>query len=141
MIWCAAGCCTWLRNGDKAVWMDSGKRWRWGRSPAWRPWRWDPYITSVREHVPGADGKIVFDKFHVAQHLGEAVYRVRRKENKTLRAAGDDRLTGTRYDWLGNPAAMESKDRREFAELRTSGLKTATAWALKETAMALYSYI
>jgi transposase len=91
--------------------------------------------------VPGADGKIVFDKFHVAQHLGEAVYRVRRKENKTLRAAGDDRLTGTRYDWLGNPAAMESKDRREFAELRTSGLKTARAWALKETAMALYSYI
>ena len=91
--------------------------------------------------MPGADGKIVFDKFHVAQHLGEAVYRVRRKENKTLRAAGDDRLTGTRYDWLGNPAAMESKDRREFAELRTSGLKTAPAWALKETAMALYSYI
>jgi hypothetical protein len=36
---------------------------------------------------------------------------------------------------------MESKDRREFAELRTSGLKTAPAWALKETAMALYSYI
>ena len=100
---------------------------------------WDLYITSVREHVPGADGKIVFDKFHIAQHLGEAVDRVRRKENKTLRAAGDDRLTGTRYDWLRNPAAMEPKDRREFAELRASGLKTARAWALKETAMALYS--
>ena len=102
---------------------------------------WDPYISSVREHVPGADGKIVFDKFHIAQHLGEAVDRVRRKENKTLRAAGDDRLTGTRYDWLRNPAAMEPKDRRKFAELRTSGLKTARAWALKETAMALYSYV
>jgi transposase len=102
---------------------------------------WDPSITSVREHVPDADGKIVFDKFHIAQHLGEAVDRVRRKENKTLRAAGDDRLTGTRYDWLRNPAAMEPKDRREFAELRTSGLKTARAWALKETAMALYSYV
>jgi transposase len=102
---------------------------------------WDPYISSIREHVPGADGKIVFDKFHIAQHLGEAVDRVRRKENKILRAAGDDRLTGTRYDWLRNPAAMEAKDRREFAELRTSGLKTARAWALKETAMALYSYV
>jgi transposase len=102
---------------------------------------WDPYITSVREHVPGADGKIVFDKFHIAQHLGEAVDRVRRKENKTLRAAGDDRLTGTRYDWLRNPTAMEPKDRREFAELRTSGLKTARAWALKETALSLYSCV
>ena len=102
---------------------------------------WDPYLASVRLHVPEADGKIVFDKFHVAQHLGEAVDKVRRKEHKTLKAAGDDRLTGTRYDWLRNPAAMEPKDRKEFAELRRSELKTARAWALKETAMALYSYI
>ncbi|HUI55063.1 MAG TPA: ISL3 family transposase [Bryobacteraceae bacterium] len=102
---------------------------------------WDPYIASVREHVPEADGKIVFDKFYIAQHLGEAVDQVRRKENKTLRAAGDDRLTGTRYDWLRNPAAMEPKGRREFAELRQSGLKTARAWEVKETAVALYSYI
>jgi len=101
---------------------------------------WDPYITSVREHVPDADGKIVFDKFHVAQHLGDAVDQVRRGENKILRAAGDDRLAGTRYDWLRNPAKMEPKDRREFAELKKSGLKTARAWALKETGMALYHY-
>ena len=102
---------------------------------------WDPYVASVREHLPEADRKIVYDKFHIAQHLGKAVDRVRRKENKTLKAAGDDRLAGTRYDWLRNPAAMEPKDRREFAELRKSGLKTARAWALKETAMALFSYV
>jgi transposase len=102
---------------------------------------WDPYMDSVREHVPEAEGKIVFDKFHIAKHLGHAVDQVRRKENKTLRAAGDDRLAGTRYDWLRNPAAMEPKDRKEFAELRNSGLKTARAWALKEAAMAVYQYI
>jgi transposase len=73
---------------------------------------WDPYIASVREHVPEADSKIVFDKFHVAQHLGDAVDRVRRKENKTLKAAGDNRLAGTRYDWLRNPAAMEPQDHK-----------------------------
>lgn len=102
---------------------------------------WDPYIASVREHVADANGKIVFDKFHIAKHLGEAVDRVRRRENKTLRAAGDDRLTGTRYDWLRHPAAMEPKDRQEFATLRNSNLKTARAWALKEAAMALYGYV
>ena len=48
---------------------------------------------------------------------------------------------GTRYDWLRNPAAMEPDDRKEFAELRNSELKTARAWALKETAMTLYSYV
>jgi len=53
------------------------------------------------------------------------------------------KITGaSTYDWLRNPAAMESKDRKEFAELRrTSELKTARAWALKETAMTLYSYV
>lgn len=102
---------------------------------------WDPYLASVREHVPEAENKVVFDKFHIAKHLGEAVDRVRRGENKTLRAAGDDRLKGTRYDWLRHPAGMELKDRREFAALRNSNLKTARAWALKEAAMALFSYI
>jgi len=52
-------------------------------------------------------------------------------------AAGDDRLTGTRYDWLRHPAR---KDRKEFTQLRNSGLKTARAWALKESAMALFYY-
>jgi transposase len=102
---------------------------------------WDPYVASVREHVPEAEKKMVFDKFHIAKHLGEAVDRVRRGEQKTLKAAGDDRLTGTRYDWLRHPARMEPKDRKEFAQLRNSGLKTARAWALKETAMALFHYV
>jgi len=102
---------------------------------------WDPYVESVRAHVAQADEKIVFDKFHVAQHLGQAVDTVRRQENKVLRAQGDDRLVGTRYDWLRNPVTMELKDRRAFAALRDSELKTARAWALKETAMSLYDYI
>lgn len=102
---------------------------------------WDPYLDSVWEHLPEADKKIVFDKFHIAGHLGEAVDQVRRRENKILRAAGDDRLKGTRYDWLRHPAAMEPKDRREFHALKNSNLKTARAWALKEAAMALYNYV
>lgn len=101
---------------------------------------WDPYVKSVREHVPNADDKIVFDKFHVAQHLSQAVDAVRRQENKALRAKGDNRLVGTRYDWLRNPANRDPKDRREFVLLRDSNLKTARAWALKETAMHLFDY-
>jgi transposase len=101
---------------------------------------WDPYVNSVREHLPEADGKIVFDKFHIAQHLGKAVDQVRRKENKVLRAAGDDTLAGTRYDWLRHPARMEPADRKAFQQLRDSGLKTARAWALKETMMAFFDY-
>jgi transposase len=83
----------------------------------------------------------VFYKFHIAKHLGDTLDRVRRRENKTLLAAGDDRLTGTGYDWLRHPARIEPKDRQEFAALRNSNLKTARAWALGEAAMALFSYV
>ena len=102
---------------------------------------WDPYVNSVREHLPESANKIVFDKYHIARHLGEAVDRVRRREQKGLKAAGDDRLTGTKYHWLRNPVKLEDEQRREFAQLVSSELKTARAWALKETAMALFSYV
>jgi len=101
---------------------------------------WDPYINSTRQHLPEADSKIVFDKFHIAKHLSEAVDLIRRRENKQLKAAGDDRLAGTRYDWLRHPAKMEPADRREFKLLRDSNLKTARAWALKEAMMAFFGY-
>jgi transposase len=42
---------------------------------------WAPYIPSTRENVPDADRRIVFDKFHIAQHPGRAVDEVRRTEN------------------------------------------------------------
>jgi transposase len=101
---------------------------------------WDPYVNSTRKHLPDAERKIVFDKFHIAKHLSEAVDLVRRRESKHLRAAGDDRLVGTRYDWLRHPARMSPEDRKEFASLRDSNLKTARAWALKEAMMAFFGY-
>lgn len=102
---------------------------------------WDPYVNSTRRHLPAAESKIVFDKFHIAKHLSEAVDRVRRREHKQLKASGDDRLAGTRYDWLRHPARMLPEDRKEFAELRDSTLKTARAWALKEAMMAFFAYV
>lgn len=102
---------------------------------------WQPYITATEAHVPGAESKIAFDKFHVAQHLGDAVDRVRRGEHKQLQAQGDDRLTGTRYHWLRHPHNVSDRDwNGRFAQLRESTLKTARAWALKEEAMSLWDY-
>jgi transposase len=70
---------------------------------------WDPYVKSVGEHLAEGQQKIVFDKFHIAQHLGEAVDRVRRKEHKALKAEGDERLTGTKYHWLRNPVTLDQE--------------------------------
>jgi transposase len=101
---------------------------------------WDPYITSTKEHLAEAESKIVFDKFHIAKHLSEAVDRVRRQENKRLREEGDDSLVGTKYTWLRHPANFARDAWRKFKSLRESTLKTARAWAMKETAMLMFNY-
>jgi len=102
---------------------------------------WDPYIASVRNHLRDADGKIVFDKFHIASHLGEAVDKVRRQENRILTEEGDTRLVGTKYQWLRRPANFTRAAWTAFKELRDSNLKTARAWALKVSGMALFDYV
>lgn len=101
---------------------------------------WEAYIASVRQHVPEGAGKIVFDKFHIASHLGEAVDKVRRQENSALLQQGDQRLVGTKYQWLRNVVNFTKDAWADFAHLRHSALKTARAWALKETALALFTY-
>lgn len=102
---------------------------------------WEAYANSVRANVPDAEAKIVYDKYHIAAHLGNAVDLVRRGENKRLRQLGDDRLVGSKYDWLTNPENFTPQDWREFGPLRKSDLKTARAWALKESAMRLFDYV
>jgi transposase len=64
---------------------------------------WDPYIASVLEHVADVGRKIVFDNFHVAQTSRSCRGEGAAKGNKTLRAAGDYRLVGTRCVWLRKP--------------------------------------
>jgi transposase len=102
---------------------------------------WDAYLNSIRKHVPEADRKIVFDKFHIAQHLTDAIDRVRRTENKQLRAEGDDRLKGTRFDWLRNPNNMKWREKLKFMALKKAHLKSSRAWALKQAAMEVFNYI
>jgi len=98
---------------------------------------WQAYIGSVQEHT---EALIAFDKFHVAQHLGAAVDQVRRSENRELRQQGDDRLVKTRYLWLTRRGNMTRRQQREFTPLRTSSLRVARAWAIKESAMQLWNY-
>jgi transposase len=102
---------------------------------------WDPYVNSVRKHLAEADEKIVFDKYHIAGHLGDAVDRVRREERKNPVAEEDQLLVGTKYLWLRNPKNFTDASWKAFKSLRESALKTARAWALKESAMTLFDYV
>jgi transposase len=88
------------------------------------------YAAAVAATLPAAE--LVHDKFHVAKHLGEAVDKVRRAENKALAATGDDALKGTRWLWLHAHSQLTRAQRRQFATVRNAELKTARAWAMKE---------
>jgi len=41
------------------------------------------------EHVPTRPAKIVFDRFHIMQHMTDAVNDVRKDEHRRLQAEGD----------------------------------------------------
>lgn len=102
---------------------------------------WAPFIDSTLAHVPGAEHKIAFDKFHVAKHLGDAVDKVRRSEHKTLLATeGESVLSKSRYLWLQHPDNMTDKSWSRLEALKSANLKTARAWAIKTHAMCLWGY-
>lgn len=101
---------------------------------------WEPYIASARAYLDAADTKIVFDKFHVAKHVHDAVDKVRRQEHRALKQADDDRLTGTKYLWLMRPQDMTPAQRTTFGALQASDLKVARAWTLKERFRQFWAY-
>jgi len=102
---------------------------------------WPAYINATLEHIPDADGKIAFDKFHVSKYLGNAVDTVRKQEHRALMSEGWEDLKGTKYDWLTNLRNLSRKRQRSFKILRKSTLKTARAWAIKDLAMHLWNYV
>jgi transposase len=104
---------------------------------------WRAYIRATRNYVPGAEEKIVFDRFHVARQINESVNHVRKQEHRTLRRDGDDRLVRTKFLWLMGPEQRErlgDERQEQFEGLRDSALKVARAWAMKETARELWAY-
>ena len=65
--------------------------------------------------------------------MGEAMDKVRRKENKELLSKGDKRLVGTRYIWLYHPDEICKREKdptrdRVFEKLALSRLRTARAY-------------
>jgi transposase len=102
---------------------------------------WPAYINSTRKHLPLADDKIVFDKFHILKHLGDAVDTVRRREHRELLGQDDRRLAKTRYLWLTHPDRLKGEARMRIESLRRGSLRTARAFRYKEHASYLWGYI
>jgi transposase len=102
---------------------------------------WKAYSSSTLAHVPDAENKLSLDRFHVAGYFGKALDKVRKSEHRALMAEGIESLKGTKYAWLRTSANIDNRSRKSFLEITRSTLKTARAWAMKETAHLLWDYI
>jgi transposase len=99
---------------------------------------WDPYIRVMTPILGGREDAIVFDRYHCVAHMNDAVDKVGRTENRALRADGDDRLVGSKHMWLYGIENLPQHYQEPFGELRAANLKTARAWAMKETLRSLW---
>lgn len=89
-----------------------------------------PYIKAITEHLPHAD--IVHDKFHISQHLGNAVDKTRRVEHAKLLKQGDQSLTKTKYMWLRGMEHLNDETLSKLKMISRSELDVSKAWYLKE---------
>jgi transposase len=99
---------------------------------------WDPYIKSIRQWAPQAT--VVFDKFHIVQHLMRAVDQVRVEEARSLKEKNPELLKRTRYLWLKNPWNLTPKQKARLGHLEKLNLRTNRAYLLKETFREFWEY-
>jgi len=104
---------------------------------------WDPFINAVKDHFVEAESLIAFDRFHVAQHFGRALDKVRAEEHRLLSTTFEKSpLLKSKHQWLKNSQRVDNRSskRRAFLSLSRMNLKTARAWRIKETAASLWYF-
>lgn len=101
---------------------------------------WKAFSSSVLEHLANGKEILCLDRFHVAGYFGEAMNDVRKAEHRDLMSVGDETLKGMKYDFLRTNANVDNRTRRGFLDIAKSSLKTARAWAIKETAHLLWHF-
>lgn len=92
---------------------------------------WKPFRNATTAAAPQA--AILFDKFHVMRHLGEAVDRVRKAEYARL--SGKDRrfIKGHKYTPLSRQENLSLEGKRALKLLLPANKRLNTAYLLKES--------
>ena len=95
---------------------------------------WKPFRNATREHAPQA--AILFDKFYILRHLGEALDKVRKAEYARL--SGKDRrfIKGQKYTLLSRHDNLTLQGKRSLKLLLSANKRLNTAYLLKESSSA-----
>ena len=99
---------------------------------------WKPFRNATAEHAPHA--AILFDKFHIMSHLGDALDMVRKAEYARL--SGKDRrfIKGQKYTLLSNRENLTLEGKKSLKLLLAANKRLNTAYVLKESFGQLWDY-
>lgn len=99
---------------------------------------WKPFRKVTLARAPKA--AILFDKFHIMRHLGEALDKVRKSEYARL--SGKDRryIKGQKYTLLSGRENLSIEGRQALKTLLAANNRLNTAYLLKESFGQLWGY-
>jgi transposase len=99
---------------------------------------WAVFFDAVKQNLPKA--QIVFDRFHVVQHLSRAVDEVRRHTWRQLPAEEKAAFKKTRWLWLKNPWNLKPEEKRRLSALCKKNSPIVRAYYLKEAFQRFWDY-
>jgi len=99
---------------------------------------WKPFRKSTQAYAPNA--AILFDKFHVLRHLGDALDKVRKQEYARL--TGDKRkfIKGQKYILLSHRENLSPEGKHSLKSLLAANKRLNTAYILREQFDQLWAY-
>jgi transposase len=99
---------------------------------------WKAFRNATTTHVPQA--AILFDKFHVMRHLGEALDKVRKSEYARLSGQQRRFIKGQKYTLLSHRENLTLEGRQALKTLLAANKRLNTAYLLKESFGQLWDY-
>jgi transposase len=99
---------------------------------------WLPFRKSTQAHASNA--AVLFDKFHILRHLGEALDKVRKQEYARL--TGDQRkfIKGQKYVLLSHRENLTREGKQSLKLLLAANKRLNTAYILRESFDQLWAY-
>jgi len=99
---------------------------------------WKPFRNVTNERAPQA--AILFDKFHIMKHLGDALDKVRKMEYARLQDKDRRYIKGQKYVLLSSHENLTLDGRRSLKTLLAANKRLNTAYLLKESFGQLWDY-
>jgi transposase len=100
--------------------------------------KWISLWPALKRDAPQA--AILFDKFHVMRHLGEALDKVRKSEYRRLQGKDRRYIKGQKYTLLSNRENLSLDGRRALKQLLAANKRLNKAYLLKEPFGQLWEY-